>query len=64
MNKDVPIIQAMFDELKRLLLALEGILFIRRDNQASLRAQSKMGMSEVAEFEFSGQKLAMFSYIS
>ena len=53
----------MFDELKRLLPAREGILFIRRDNQASLRAHSKMGMDEVAEFEFEGKKLAVFSYI-
>lgn len=54
--------QAMFSELRRLEPAREGILFIRRDNAASLRAHAKMGMSEVAEFEFRGNKLAVFSY--
>jgi predicted GNAT superfamily acetyltransferase len=54
--------QAMFSELKRLEPAREGILFIRRDNTASLRAHAKMGMREVAEFEFGGTKLAVFSY--
>lgn len=54
--------QAMFEELKRSLPEREGILFIRRDNQASLRAHSKMGMNEVAEFEFEKRKLAVFSY--
>lgn len=54
--------QAMFSELRRLEPAREGILFIRRDNAASLRAHAKMGMSEVAEFEFGGNKLAVFSY--
>ena len=54
--------QAMFSELRRLEPTREGILFIRRDNEASLRAHSKMGMSEVAEFEFGGNTLAVFSY--
>jgi predicted GNAT superfamily acetyltransferase len=54
--------QAMFAELKRLEPVREGILFIRRDNVASLRAHAKMGMSEVAEFEFGGIKLAVLSY--
>jgi predicted GNAT superfamily acetyltransferase len=54
--------QAMFAELRRLEPAREGILFIRRDNAASLRAHSKMGMSEIAEFEFGGIKLAVFAY--
>ncbi len=54
--------QAMFAELRRLEPAREGILFIKRDNAASLRAHSKMGMSEIAEFEFGGIKLAVFAY--
>jgi len=40
--------QAMFTELRRLERGREGILFIRRDNPASLRAHTKMGMREVA----------------
>ena len=49
--------QAMFAELQRLLPGREGILFIRRDNPASLRAHEKMGMHEVAGFVFDGTRL-------
>ena len=55
--------QAMFSELRRLAPAREGILFIRRDNSASLRAHAKMGMREVANFVFGGNELAVLSYI-
>jgi predicted GNAT superfamily acetyltransferase len=55
--------QAMFSELRRLLPALEVILFIRRDNPASLRAHEKMGMREVASFVFGGNEFAVLSYI-
>lgn len=53
--------QAMYTGLRNLLPSREGILFIRRDNTASLRAHEKMGMREVAEFEYGGNKLAVFS---
>ena len=55
--------QAMFSELRRLAPAREGILFIRRDNSASLRAHAKMGMREVASFVFGGNEFAVLSYI-
>jgi predicted GNAT superfamily acetyltransferase len=55
--------QAMFAELQRLLPGREGILFIRRDNPASLRAHEKMGMHEVADFVFSGTSYVALSYI-
>jgi len=55
--------QAMFSELRRLVPAREGILFIRRDNSASLRAHAKMGMHEVADFVFGGNEFAVLSYI-
>ena len=55
--------QAMFSELRRLAPAREGILFIRRDNAASLRAHEKMGMCEVAGFLYGGTKFAVLSYI-
>ena len=55
--------QAMFSELRRLAPAREGILFIRRDNSASLRAHAKMGMREVANFVFGGNEFAVLSYI-
>ena len=54
--------QAMFAELRRLLPGREGILFIRRDNQASLRAHAKMGMREVAGFVFNGNDYVALSY--
>ena len=53
----------MFSELRRLAPAREGILFIRRDNSASLRAHAKMGMREVASFVFGGNEFAVLSYI-
>jgi predicted GNAT superfamily acetyltransferase len=55
--------QAMFSELRRLAPAREGILFIRRDNSASLRAHAKMGMREVAGFVFGGNEFAVLSYL-
>jgi predicted GNAT superfamily acetyltransferase len=54
--------QLMFKELRRLQPRREGILFIRRDNTASLRAHAKMGMLEVAAFELNGFDFAVFSY--
>lgn len=54
--------QALFCEVKRLLPGREGILFIRSDNPASLRAHEKMGMAEVATFGFNGQDHAVLSY--
>jgi predicted GNAT superfamily acetyltransferase len=55
--------QAMFAELQRLLPGREGILFIRRDNPASLRAHGKMGMHEVAGFVFNGSDYVALSYV-
>lgn len=55
--------QAMFDTLKRLEPGREAVLFIRRDNEASLRAHKRMGMLEMAEFRFNGFDFAVLSYI-
>ncbi len=55
--------QAMFAELKRMAPAREGVLFIRRDNPASLRAHEKMGMREVSGFSYDGSEFAVFSYL-
>lgn len=55
--------QTMFSELRRLAPVREGILFIRRDNSASMRAHAKMGMREVAGFVFGGNELAVLSYV-
>ena len=55
--------QAMFAELRRLERGREGILFIRRDNPASLRAHTRMGMREVADFLFDGIDHVVLSYV-
>jgi hypothetical protein len=56
------IAQAMFAERGRHLPGREGILFIRRDNPASLSAHAKMGMREVAAFAFNGRDHAILAY--
>src|SRR5262249_7965957 len=53
----------LFRELCRELPGREGVLFVRRDNRASLRAHSKMGISEVAEFTHQGIAHIVLSYI-
>jgi predicted GNAT family acetyltransferase len=55
--------QGMFAELQRLLPGREGILFIRRDNPASLHAHARMGMHEVAGFVFNGNDYVALSYV-
>ena len=54
---------AMFTELRHLEPGCEGILFIRRDNPASLRAHAKMGIYEVARFIFDGIDYVVLSYV-
>ena len=55
--------QTMFTELRRLERGREGILFIRRDNPASLCAHTKMGMREMAGFVFGGTDYVVLSYV-
>src|SRR6185436_20024323 len=43
---------AMFMALRAALPGREGILFIRTDNDASLRAHARMGMRKVATFAY------------
>ncbi len=54
---------AMFGALRARLPRREGVLFIRRDNAASLRAHEKMGMREVAGFTHDGAALAVLAYV-
>jgi hypothetical protein len=56
------IAQRLFVELKRLLPCREGILFIRSDNEASLRAHEKMGVIRRAKFMHQGFEIVVFSY--
>jgi GNAT superfamily N-acetyltransferase len=53
---------AMFAELRRLLPGREGILFIRGDNEASLRAHAKLGMSRKAEYVYEGSTFVVLAY--
>ena len=53
----------MFSKLRRLEPGREGILFIRLDNEVSLRAHRHMGMREVARFALTGVHYAVFSYM-
>ncbi|MGI4814308.1 MAG: GNAT family N-acetyltransferase [Janthinobacterium lividum] len=55
--------EIMFAELRRLEPGREGVLFIRRDNAASLRAHARMGMREAAEFEFDGLEFVVLCFI-
>lgn len=43
--------ERLYAELRRLLPGREALLFIRRDNLASLRAHARLGMLQVAAFE-------------
>lgn len=53
---------AMFSALRKLEPGREGVLFIRSDNQASLRAHQRMGMQEVTRFALGPADFAVFSY--
>jgi GNAT superfamily N-acetyltransferase len=53
----------MFAALRARLPGREGVLFIRRDNEASLRAHTKLGMSEAAEFKHKDRDFAVLSYV-
>jgi len=55
--------QAMFAKLRQQQPEREGILFIRDDNEASLKAHTRMGMRQVAEFQFNGFVYVVFSFI-
>jgi predicted GNAT family acetyltransferase len=54
---------AMLAELRARLPGREGVLFIRHDNAASLKAHARMGMREVAEFTHGGAAFAVLSYV-
>jgi hypothetical protein len=54
---------AMFGALRALLPGREGVLFIRSDNAASIRARAKMGIRQVATFPYNGTVMLVLSYI-
>src|SRR5215475_4207602 len=55
--------QLLFEKLRRLLPGREGVLFIRADNEASLRSHRKLGMREVSRFSYSGMEHIVLSYV-
>lgn len=55
--------QALFAELRRLHPGREGVLFIRSDNESSLKSHRKMGMRVVSHFSFGGVEHDVLSYI-
>ena len=54
----------LFAALRMQLTGREGVLFIRRDNAASLRAHLRMGMQEVGEFTHCDVVHAVLTYQS
>lgn len=55
--------QRMFNELLKRMPSREGILFIRNDNDPSLRAHEKMGMQKVGSFNFNNAGFEVYNYL-
>jgi L-amino acid N-acyltransferase YncA len=53
---------AMASALRVLLPGREGVLFIRSDNTASIRAHARIGAREVATFEHAGATMLVLAY--
>lgn len=56
--------QLMFQKLLKLEPNREGILFIKSDNIASLKAHEKMGMHKVSSFHFNNADFDVYAYLS
>ncbi|WPX54801.1 MULTISPECIES: GNAT family N-acetyltransferase [unclassified Pseudomonas] len=54
--------QLMFEKLLEEEPGRQGVLFIRGDNEPSLRAHKKMGMNKVGEFDLNGAVFHVFAY--
>ncbi len=52
----------LYAELGRLQPGLRFVLFIRRDNEASIKAHIKLGMHEMGEFDFDGASHLILSH--
>lgn len=55
--------QRMFKELLILEPNREGVLFIKSDNEASLKAHEKMGMHKVSNFRFNNANFDVYAYL-
>lgn len=56
--------QLMFQQLLKIEPNREGILFIKSDNIASLKAHEKMGMHKVSSFHFNNADFDVYAYLS
>ncbi|OCR25849.1 hypothetical protein AFK24_06655 [Pseudomonas syringae] len=54
--------QAMFKHLLELEPGRQGVLFIRGDNEPSIKAHKKMGMNQAGEFTLNGAQFQVFAY--
>ena len=54
--------QLMFEKLLEEEPGRQGVLFIRGDNEPSLKAHKKMGMNKVGEFELNKAVFHVFAY--
>lgn len=55
------LLATLYAALQHHLPDREAILFIRADNEASIRAHRRLGMHQVADFMFEGQSYLVFS---
>ncbi|KQO29044.1 GCN5 family acetyltransferase [Flavobacterium sp. Leaf82] len=55
--------QLMFQQLFKLEPNREGILFIKSDNESSIRAHEKMGMNKVSSFHFNNADFDVYAYL-
>ena len=55
--------ERMFSALRARLSGREGVLFIRRDNAASLRVHARMGMREVGAFSHNDAEHVVLAYV-
>ena len=55
------VLEALYAKLVALFPGREAILFIRADNPRSLRAHLRLGMHEVARFEFGSDLFIVLS---
>jgi hypothetical protein len=55
------VLEALYVELRTTLPGREAILFIRADNPRSLKAHLRLGMREVARYDFKGEPFVVLS---
>jgi GNAT superfamily N-acetyltransferase len=55
------VLEVLYAKLRRTYSDREAILFVREDNQRSLRAHLKLGMRKVARYELNGESFIVLS---